>query len=104
MNNNVIGEAMYITWCGFGIIIDNIIETYDSLTIYISVPKTSNHIDANDNEMSGAFLAKRIKQTLTEMGVKRLTVKYKIRDEVWSEEKRLAAEAQAKKELFRSQW
>ncbi|MGN0245746.1 MAG: hypothetical protein ACI4DK_07255 [Lachnospiraceae bacterium] len=95
-----LGEAMYITWCGLGIIIDKIDETFDDLIIYISVPK--NTTIASD--LYGDKLAKRLKETLTEMGVKRLTVKYKIRDEVWNTEKRAAAEIEARKKLFGSQW
>ena len=102
--SNMIGQAMYIAWRGMGVVIDNIKETCEDLTIYISVPKSSYHRNVNDIEMSGAFLAKRFKETLTEMGVKRLTVKYKIRDEAWTENKRLDAEEKAKKELFKSQW
>lgn len=100
----MIGKAMYITWRGLGIEICNVKETEDSLTLYISVPKDTDHLNAYGQKMSGEFLAKRIKETLTEMGVKRLSVKYKIRDEVWDDNKRKLAEIAAKKELYGSQW
>ena len=97
-------EAMLITWAGLGIIIDNEIENQENYTIYISVPKSSYDRNVNGEEMSGAFLAKRIKETLAEMGVKRLTVKYKVRDEVWTETKRQEAELNMRKKLFSSQY
>lgn len=98
------GEAMYITWRGLGVEICDVKETVDSLTLYISVPKDTDHLNTHGEKMSGAFLAKRIKETLLEMGVKRLSVKYKIRDEVWDDNKRKLAEIAAKKELYGSQW
>lgn len=108
MRSNIMGPAMYITWRGFGVEIDKISENTDSLVLYISVPKST--VDAkgmrhvSGNPMAGGFLAKRIKDTLSDMGVKRLSVKYKIRDEIWDARKRVAAETAAKQELYRSQW
>lgn len=98
------GEVMYITWRGLGIEICNIKETVDSLTLYVSVPKDTDHLNVHGEKMAGAFLAKRLKETLTEMGVKRLSVKYKIRDEVWDNNKRKLAEIAARQELYGSQW
>ena len=54
--------------------------------------------------MSGEFLAKRLKETLIEMGVKRLTVAFKIRNENWTKEKEEEATLKAKKEVFGSQY
>ena len=101
---NLLGETMYITWRGMGIIIDNIQETQENLSIYISVPKSSFRKHSNGNEMSGEFLAKRFKETLIEMGVKRLTVAFKIRNENWTKEKEEEATLKAKKEVFGSQY
>lgn len=100
----MLGEAMYITWRGLGVEICNVKETVDSLTLYISVPKDTNQLNAYGEKMSGAFLAKRFKETLTEMGVKHLSVKYTIRDEVWDNNKRELAEIAAKQELYKSQY
>lgn len=97
-------EAMLITWAGFGVIIDNEVETQENYTIYISVPKSSYNKDVHGKEMSGNFLAKRFKEILTEMGIKRLTVKYKIRDEIWTEAKKQEAELNMKKQIFGSQY
>ena len=91
---------MYITWRGLGVEICDIKETADSLTLYISVPKDTDQLNAHGEKMSGAFLAKRIKDTLIEMEVKRISVKYKIRDEVWDNNKRKLAEIEAKKDLY----
>ena len=56
-------------------------------------------------EMSGMTLAKRFKTTLVEMGVKRLTVKSRIRiGEVWTKELSDEAELNMRKQLFGSQY
>lgn len=107
MNVDLMGSAMYITWCGLGVEICSIKESTDALVLYISVPKDSTDLRANHssgNKMVGSFLAKRLKETLVEMGVKRLSVKYKIRDEVWNADKRQTAELAARQYLFGSQW
>lgn len=69
---SVIGNAMAITWAGFGLRIEKTTETQDMLEVYISVPESSFHRNVDGDEMSGVTLAKRFKTTLTEMGVKRL--------------------------------
>lgn len=47
----------------FGATIEKIDGTsVDNLTYYISVPETSEHKDADGKELSGMFLAKRIKR------------------------------------------
>ena len=100
----MLGEVMMITWAGFGVIIDNTEETQESLTIYISVPSSSYQKNEKGEEMSGKFLAKRFKETMIDMGVKRLTVKCKIRDEIWTEVKKQEAELNMKKQIFGSQY
>ena len=100
---NTMGSAFYIAWKGLGIVFDDVIETYDYLIIYISVPSSSEHKDVHGNEMAGKHLAHRFKDTLVEMGIKNLTVKCKVRDEFWTKEKDKFATEAAKKELFRSQ-
>lgn len=100
----LLGEAMYITWRGMGVIIDNFIETEENVSIYISVPKSSYRKNATGIEMSGEFLAKRFKESLTEMGIKRLAVAFKIRNENWTKEKEEEAILKARKEIFGSQY
>ena len=107
MNNGMIGQAMYLTWLSLGVEIDNIKESTEELVLYISVPKdtvAAHSISSTGDKMAGAYLAKRVKKTMTDMGVKRLTVKYKVRDEIWTEDKRKFAEESAKKEIYGSQW
>lgn len=101
---NGLGEAVLISLAGVGVMIDKVDEAQESLTIYISVPTSSYHRDAHGKEMAGDYLAKRVKQTLVEMGVKRLTVKYKIRNEHWTKEKQNDAELNARKQFFGSQY
>ena len=84
---NGLGEAMMMTWAKMGLKIENQIETQESLIIYISVPEFSDNRNVYGEEMSGIRLARRHKETLMDMGVKRLTVKAKIRaGEHWTKE------------------
>lgn len=102
---NGLGEAMLMTWAEMGLKIENETETQESLTIYISVPEFSNERNVRNEEMSGMRLAKRYKEMLTEMGVKRLTVKAKIRSgEHWTKEMRKEAELNICKMLYGSQY
>lgn len=99
-----LGEVAYITWMSYGVIFDKINESTDSLILYISVPFSSYYRDVNNTEMAGEFLAKRFKATMTDMGIKRLTVKYKIRNEHWTKERSDAAEVCARQNIYGSQW
>ena len=102
---NDLGEVIMMTWAKMGLKIENQIETQESLTIYISVPEFSNERNVRNEEMSGMRLAKRYKEMLTEMGVKRLTVKAKIRSgEHWTKEMGQDAELKARKMLYGSQY
>lgn len=53
-----LGESIYIVWMSFGIVIEKINESVDSLEIFISVPKSSYRNDVHGNEMAGDILAK----------------------------------------------
>lgn len=102
---SAIGSAIAITWAKFGLKIEKTIENQDMLEIYISVPERSFHQNASGEEMSGMTLAKRFKTTLVEMGVKRLTVKSRIRiGEVWTKELSDEAELNMRKQLFGSKY
>ena len=101
---NGLGEAMMLTWTKMGLKIENQIETQESLTIYISVPEFSDERNVRNEEMSGMRLAKRYKEMLIDMGVKRLTVKAKIRPgEHWTKEMGKEAELNIRKMLYGSQ-
>lgn len=99
-----LGEAVYIVWASFGVEIEKINESVDSLEIFISVPKSSYQNDAHGNEMAGDYLAKRFKDTMKDMGVKRLTVKYRVRNEHWTEQMYKDAIVKARQTIYGSQW
>ena len=102
---NGLGEAMMMTWAKMGLKIENQIETQESLTIYISVPEFSDERNVYGEEMSGMRLAKRYKEMLIDMGVKRLTVKAKIRPgEHWTKEMGKEAELNMRKMIYGSQY
>ena len=102
MNSNI-GAGMLIAWAQMGVTVDHTEETPDKLSVWISVPVDSYHVDAHGNTMAGDLLAKRIKSTMQKMGVKRLELRRKIRNETWTKEKADAAELDMKKALFGSQ-
>lgn len=102
---SAIGKAMMISLAGFGVIIEREKETEDKLEISISVPEHSYAYSNDGREMSGDALAARFKTIMSEMGVKRLVVKYRIRSgEIWTESMRKQAEQNMRKTLFRSQY
>lgn len=102
---NGLGEAMMMAWAKMGLKIENQIETQESLTIYISVPEFSDDRNVYGEEMSGIRLARRYKETLMDMGVKRLTVKAKIRaGEHWTKEMGKDAELNMRKMIYGSQY
>lgn len=104
-SGNAMGMGIMLGWTQMGVIIDKELETQESLTIYISVPEHSYHKDVHGKEMAGTHLAKRIKETLVKMGIKRLTVKYKIRTgDYWTKEKSNQADLEMRKKLFGSQY
>lgn len=45
-----LGKAVYIVWASFGVEIEKINESIDSLEIFISVPKSSYCNDVHSNE------------------------------------------------------
>lgn len=103
MNNMAI--AMLLTWAKMGITLDKEVETDTSYTIYISVPEHSFEHDVDGVEMAGNHLARRIKRTLTEMGVKNLIVKAKIRKgDTWTKKKAGTAYNTKGREIYQSQW
>lgn len=98
-------SIQYIVWREFGLAIEKEKESIDGLEVYISVPEDSYKVNAHGEKMCGMFLAKRFKQVLVEMGVKRLTVRSRIRiGEQWTTEKAEQANIKARQEIFGSQW
>ncbi len=99
-----LGEAMLLTWAQLGVVIEDVKETTELLSVYISVPKSSYHNNADGENMSGMFLAKRFKDSFIDMGVKRVVVKAKVREEDWTKELSTEAVIKTRKELYGSQW
>lgn len=99
-----LGEVVYIVWASFGVQIEKVNESVDSLEIFISVPKSSYQNDVHGKEMARDLLAKRFKDKMTGMGVKRLTVRYRVRDEYWTEQMCKDADIRARQMIYGSQW
>lgn len=102
---NGLGEAMMMSMAKMGLRIENETETQESITIYVSVPEFSDEKNIRNEEMAGMRLAKRYKEMLIDMGIKRLTVKAKIRSgEHWTKEMGKEAELNMRKMLYGSQY
>lgn len=100
-----LGVAMYLGLSEFGLVIEKERESIDSLEVYISVPEDTYQTNNKGEKMCGMLLAKRFKQILVEEGVKRLTVKARVRTgEEWTHEMAEQAYIKARQELFGSQW
>ncbi len=98
-------SIQYIVWREFGLIIEKEKESVDGLEVYISVPGDTYKTDTHGEKMCGMFLAKRFKQVLVEEGVKRLTVRVRVRTgEKWTPDMAEQANIKAKQEMFGSQW
>ena len=94
-----------IVWAEQGLTIENIIEEPENLTIYISVPEDGYNQNVHGEIMAGKVLAKRFKEVMIDMGVKRLTVKSRIRKgDIWTEQKSKDAELKMRKTLYGSQY
>ena len=64
-----------------------------------------NERSVNGEKMCGMFLTRRFKQVLVEMGIKRLTVRARVRTgDEWTPEKAEQANIKARQEIFGSQW
>lgn len=101
----MLGEAFALMLAGSGVIIERENESQESYELYISVPEHSYELDAHGNEMAGMRLAKRIKEMMTELGVKRLTVKARVRiGEYWTKEMDREATLKMKKMIYGSQY
>ena len=98
-------SIQYIVWREFGLAIEKEKESIEGLEVYISVPEDSYKVNAHGEKMCGMFLAKRFKQVLVEMGIKRLTVRARIRTgDEWTPEKAGQANIKTRQEMFGSQW
>ena len=85
MNSPAMAKAMIVALKSMGIEIDNFDTDSNPWKIYISVPKTSDRLNANGKQMAGHTLGKRIKELLR-CHDNTIKVFYKIRDDHWSKE------------------
>ena len=84
MDNRLLAEGFLLGMKSLGIIIDK----WEEDTIYISVPKDTTYYREEAEKLAGKKLADRLQTQFREMGCKNLKIKYRIRDEVWTKEKR----------------
>ena len=85
MNNRLLAEGMLLGMSSFGMIIDK----WEENIMYISVPKDStDYGPGGETPLAGKKLADRIQTKLRDLGCKDLKIKYRLRDEVWTKEKR----------------
>ena len=104
MNNNMLGQAMLITYAEMGVKIDMFDNTDNGIILLFTVPKNSYDKDVNNIEMSGKHLASRVKHTLEEMGVFFADCRYGIRDEYWTKDNADAAKKIAYKDMGYRDW
>lgn len=100
-----IASIQYVVWSELGLIIEKEKESVDGLEVYVSVPEDTYKTDVHGRKMCGMGLAKRFKQILVEEGVKRLTVRVRVRiGEKWTPEMAEEANIRARQKMFGSQW
>lgn len=104
MNNNMIGKAMLITLAEMGVKIDRFDNTDEGIVLLFTVPKSSHYKGANDIEMAGKHLAKRVKDAFESMGVVFTDCRYRIRDEVWTKDTAEFAMKMAYKNMGYKDW
>jgi len=65
-----------------------VIDKWEENIIYISVPKDTTDYNAESEKLAGKKLADRLQTKFRDLGCCGLQVKYRIRDEIWTKEKR----------------
>ena len=84
MDNRLLAEGMLLGMSSFGMVIDK----WEGNIMYISVPKDTTDISQLGEALAGKKLADRIQTKMRDLGCKDLQIKYRIRDEIWTKEKR----------------
>ena len=84
MDNYLLAQGMLLGMSSLGM---EIIK-WEQDTIYISVPKDTTDYRDESERLAGKKLADRILTKLRDLGAKDLKIKYQIRDEIWTREKR----------------
>lgn len=100
MNNELMAKGMALGIRSIGIEIDDWEDTYDSTTVWISVPRETTDTEQGGVNLAGKALADRFMTKMRDMGCKNFRVKFRIRDEVWTKEKRLEAIKQGQREMY----
>lgn len=84
MDNRLLAEGMLLGMSSLGMVIDK----WEENLLYISVPKDSTDYGPTGEILAGKKLADRLQTKLRDLGAKDLKIKYRIRDEIWTKEKR----------------
>lgn len=104
MNNDTFTKVILVTLAEMGVQIDKFDNTDEGIVLLFTIPKNSYRKGANDNEMSGRHLAKRVKQTFEGMGVVFADCRFRIREEDWTEDKAEIARKAAYKDMGYKDW
>ena len=84
MDNRLLAEGMLLGMSSFGMEI----VKWEGNVMYISVPKDTTDYRDESERLAGKKLADRIQTKLRDLGCTELKIKYQIRDEIWTREKR----------------
>ena len=103
----IMQAAMTAAWNSYGVIVDQhkMDPIAKRMTIYISVPSSSDLKNVHGEEMAGSVLSKRFSETLNDM-VKdnpyapAISVIYKIRDVHWTKEMADKAKVDTLREFY----
>lgn len=84
MNNDLLAQGILLGMSSFGIVL----EKWEGNTLYISVPKDTTDYRDESEKLAGKKLADRVQTKLRDLGCRDLRIKFRLRDEIWTEEKR----------------
>lgn len=84
MNNDLLAQGILLGMSSFGIVI----EKWEGNTLYISVPKDTTDYRDESEKLVGKKLADRVQTKLRDLGCRDIRIKFRLRDEIWTEEKR----------------
>lgn len=84
MSNDLLAQGILLGMSSFGIVL----EKWEGNTLYISVPKDTTDYRDESEKLAGKKLADRVQTKLRDLGCRDIRIKFKLRDEIWTEEKR----------------
>lgn len=84
MNNDLLAQGILLGMSSFGIVL----EKWEGNTLYISVPKDTTDYREESEKLAGKKLADRVQTKLRDLGCRDIRIKFRLRDEIWTEEKR----------------